>query len=164
MRPSRREPSASSTGWTIDGVADAVPHAGDADAAPDAVRARRSALKALRPRRALRATPAAARRGTACSPTLAASTWPVAVSCAGAQRVAVAELQRIDAELRRQFVEQRLVRDRRPAARRSRGRRRRPAARWCGRRRGQRADVRDARTGRIACTGTRLATVGPQDA
>ena len=56
---------------------------------------------------------ARARRGTRASPALAASTWPVAVVEPGAQRVPAPDLELVDAELRGQVVDQRLVGDRR---------------------------------------------------
>ena len=95
-------------------------------------------------------------------PALAASSWPVAVAVAGAERVAPADLERVEAELLGEVVHQRLVGDRRL--------RHAEAAERAGRRPVRVDGARRARAraatayGPIAWTGTRLATVGPHEA
>ena len=106
------------------------------------------------------AGPSASRQ--AGNPALAASLCPVAVVEPGLERVAVAELQRIDAELLRQHRPSAPRARSPPAARRSRGRRRR-ADHWCRPRVSCRARP-SPRTGPWRGPGTRLATVGPHEA
>ena len=91
------------------GVADAVPHAADADAAAPCGR-RAGVERGGIGQQPLPVRPAAL-RGTRASPALASSTWPVWRRVAGAQRVEVAELEAVDAGFLGEIVDQRLVRD-----------------------------------------------------